>query len=93
MSSDDGSGFFFNPPAEVVIGRVMITPTEPQPYKVVFRLGEKILSEQPVPTIREGEALIRRELPGIHFSALEERPHPKAPKRRLSSVPADTATD
>lgn len=86
MSNDSDSGLFFTKPAEVALGRVMLTPDAPQPYKVVFRLGDKILAEHPVETIRDGEMLIRRELAGIQFSATQERPHPKAPKRRLSSV-------
>jgi hypothetical protein len=79
------SGFFFAKPAELALGRVMLTPDGPEPYKVVFRLGDRVLSEHPVDTIRNGEALIRRELAGIQFSAQQERPHPEAP-RRLSSV-------
>ena len=39
--------------------RVVITPGEEQPYKVVLEHGEDGSSEHPVATIREGEALIR----------------------------------
>lgn len=76
--------FFVRPP-EVAHGRVIITPGEPQPYKVVFRLGDRVLSETPVPTVREGEALIRSELAHIQFTARQERPDPKAPAK-LSAV-------
>jgi hypothetical protein len=76
---------FFVQPPETTIGRVMLTPEGPHPYKVVFRLGERILSEQPVATIRDGEALIRREIAHIQFTANQERPDPEAPKR-LSAV-------
>jgi hypothetical protein len=93
MSIDENSGLFFIKPPEVAIGRVLLSPDGPEPYKVVFRLGDQVLAEHPVPTVREGEALIRRELPGIQFSAIQERPHPRAPKRRLSSVRNDSATD
>jgi len=92
MAESSSSVFFFTKPAEITTGRVMLTPEGPEPYKVVFRLGERVLMERPVPTIREGEALIRRELPGIQFSAHQERPNPEAPPRRLSAVDND-ATD
>jgi hypothetical protein len=85
MTEHRDDSLFFIKPAEVAIGRVMLTPDGPQPYKAVFRLGDRILSEHPVATVREGEALIRRELAGIQFSAQQERPHPEAP-RRLSAV-------
>lgn len=91
MADTASSAFFPVKPTEVAIGRVMLTPDGPQPYKVVFRVGERVLSEHAVPTVREGEALIRRELAGIQFSAQQERPHPEAP-RRLSSV-ENAATD
>lgn len=80
----DDSMFFVKPP-EVAFGRVVLTPDAPQPYKVVFRLGERVLREAPVATIREGEALIRSELAHIQFTATQERPDPKAPTR-LSAV-------
>jgi hypothetical protein len=86
------SAFLFAKPAELAIGRVVLTPEGPQPYKVAFRLGDRTLSEHPVATVREGEALIRRELAGVQFSALQERPNPEAPPRRLSSV-TPAATD
>jgi hypothetical protein len=92
MSIESESGLFFSKPPEVAIGRVMLTPDGPEPYKVVFRLGDQVLAEHPVPTVREGEALIRRELPGIQFTAVQQRPHPHAPMRRLSSVPPEDAT-
>ena len=92
MSIDSEDGLFFIRPPEVAIGRVLLAPEGPEPYKVVFRLGDRVLAEHPAATVREGEAMIRRELPGIQFSAIEERPHPQAPKRRLKSVP-DAATD
>jgi hypothetical protein len=86
MIDESQSGLFFIKPPEVARGQVVITPEAPEPYKVVFRLGERILSERPVPTVREGEALIRRELAEIQFTSRQERPHPDAPPRRLSSV-------
>ena len=92
MSTDEDSGIFFIKPPETVLGRVRLTPGAPQPYSVVFRLGDRLIAEHPVSTIREGEALIRRELPGIQFSAMQERHHPEAPKRHLASVAKD-ATD
>ena len=93
MSIDSESGLFFIKRPEMAIGRVLLSPDGPEPYKVVFRLGDRVLAEHPVSTVREGEALIRRELPGIQFSAIEERPQPHAPKPRLSSVPDEGATD
>jgi hypothetical protein len=93
MSIDSENGLFFIKPPEVAIGRVLLNSEGPEPYKVVFRLGDRVLAEHLVPTVREGEALIRRELPGIQFGAVQERPHPQAPKRRLSSVRPDAATD
>ncbi len=76
MSED--SMFFVKPP-EVAFGRVMLTADGPHPYKVVFRLGERILSETPVATVRDGEALIRSELAHFQFTAKQERPDPRAP--------------
>lgn len=88
--SESSSAFFFAKPAEVAIGRVMLTPDGPQAYKVIFRIGDRVLSEQPVATVRDGEALIRRELAGVQFSAQQERPDPQAPPRRLSAVETTT---
>jgi hypothetical protein len=82
MSED--SMFFVKPP-EVARGRVILTPEGPQPYKVAFSLGERVLSERPVATVREGEALIRSELVHFQFTTRQERPDPEAPKR-LSAV-------
>ena len=81
MSADGETGNFFIKRPEVASGRVLLTPDGPQPYKVDFHLGGKILAEHPVPTIREGEALIRRELLGMQFTAHQERPNPEAPIR------------
>jgi hypothetical protein len=89
MAIDESeNGLFFIKPPEVAFGRVVITPGASHPYKVVFRLGERVLSEHPVPTVREGEALIRRELAHIQFTTRQERPDPEAPHRRdhLSAV-------
>ncbi|MBA2918462.1 hypothetical protein GON01_05680 [Sphingomonas sp. MAH-20] len=73
--------------ADTASGRVVITPGEQHPYKVVFKMGERTLSEHPVPTVREGEVMIRHQLAHIQFAAQEERPDPKAPKRkRISPV-------
>jgi hypothetical protein len=44
-------------------GHVVLTPTAKEPYKVVLELEGGEESEQPVPTMRDGEALIRRETP------------------------------
>ena len=43
--------------------RIVLTPGEEHPYKVVLELGEAGSSEHPVDTIREGEALIRANSP------------------------------
>ena len=56
------------PDREMPRGVVVMTPDEAYPYKVVFRLGEATISEHPVSSVREGEALIREELPHIHVS-------------------------
>lgn len=88
MAKEEENGLFFIKPPEVAVGRVMITPGAQHPYKVVFKIGERVLSEHPVPTVREGEALIRRHLAEIQFTSREERPHPEAPPKRdhLSAV-------
>ena len=39
-------------------GEVVATPSEKVPYKVVFKLGETVLSEWPVGSISEGESQI-----------------------------------
>ena len=81
MAIETDTGFFFVRPPDVAQGRVVITPDGPQPYKVVFRLGDSILSEHPVATVREGEALIRRELANVQFTTRTQRPDPEAPSR------------
>ena len=47
----------------IVGGRVVQTPTREQPYKVVLDHGGGVESEHAVATVREGEALIRKESP------------------------------
>ncbi len=87
MSHDTETGLFAPKPRATATARVVITEDAPQPYKVVFRFGDQTLSEHPVASVREGEALIREELSEIQFTAREERPNPKAPKREwLTSV-------
>lgn len=81
MSIDSESGLFFIKPPEMAIGRVMLTPDSSHPYKVIFRIGDTVLSEHPVPSVREGEALIRRELLKMQFTARQQRPNPEAPRR------------
>jgi hypothetical protein len=44
-------------------GRIVQTPTEKKPYKVVLEHDGSANSEQGVDTIREGETLIREETP------------------------------
>lgn len=43
----------------VVCGRIVKTPGREKPYKVVLEHEREGISEFPVSTIREGEALIR----------------------------------
>jgi hypothetical protein len=45
-------------------GRIVLTPGADKPYKVVLEHEHGKVSEHPVSTIREGEALIRERLPG-----------------------------
>ena len=89
MTSESENSFFFIKRPEVALGRVLIATGGEHPYKVVFQLGERILSEHPVPTVRDGEALIRRELASIQFTAHEERPHPDAPPKREAVSPVE----
>jgi len=51
--------------------RVVKTPGKPHPYKVVLENDDAGKTEQPVSTVREGEALIRKKSP----------PPPDEPKR------------
>ena len=49
---------------DAVGGHVVRTPREEHPYKVVLEYeGAHAVSEHPVATIREGEALIRQRSP------------------------------
>ena len=41
-----------------VSGRIVVTPDEPQPYKVVLRYGRQNIREQPVATIGDGERIL-----------------------------------
>lgn len=43
--------------------RVILTPGGEHPYKVVMDHGEGKITEHPVPSIAEGEALIRQMAP------------------------------
>jgi hypothetical protein len=48
----------------IVSGRVVKTPEEKQPYKVVLEHeGDSADSEHPVSTVRAGELLIREQSP------------------------------
>ena len=40
-------------------GRVVRTPGDSRPYKVIFSAEQVLISEHPVSSVREGEALIR----------------------------------
>ena len=44
-------------------GRVVQTPSDAKPYKVVLEREHAADSEHPVSTIREGEDMIRHETP------------------------------
>lgn len=44
-------------------GYVVLTPGEKEPYKVVLEHEGKDDTEQPVATVKEGEALIEQETP------------------------------
>jgi hypothetical protein len=47
----------------VIRGRIVQTFGEDKPYKVVLEHEDGAESEHPVATMREGEALIKREMP------------------------------
>jgi len=44
-------------------GRIVQTPTKNKPYKVVLEHEDSGDTEEPVATIREGEAVIKKETP------------------------------
>jgi hypothetical protein len=46
-------------------GRIVQTPTKEKPYKVVLEHEGGPDTEEPVSTMREGEALIRLETPAL----------------------------
>lgn len=46
-------------------GRIVQTPGEDKPYKVVLEHEEGGQSEHPVATMREGEELIKRHMPPL----------------------------
>ena len=46
-----------------ISGRVVLTPEETLPYKVVLQHDDEVISEHEVATIRDGEAMIRDHLP------------------------------
>lgn len=81
MALESENTIFFIERPVVALGKVVMTPDAPLPYKVVFGIGDQILSEQAVATMREAEALIRRELRSFQFTPHEERPSPDAPER------------
>jgi hypothetical protein len=57
-------------------GRVVVTPGEAQPYKVVLEHEPTGDTEHPVSTVSEGEILIRSKqpLPAIGFGGSRESP-------------------
>jgi hypothetical protein len=85
MADNVEESLFTIQPRETARGQVMLTPEGPERYEVVFRLGERVLSQRPVGTVREGEELIRREIADIQFSTRQERPEPEAPKRERAT--------
>lgn len=63
-------------------GSVIVTPDASRPYKVVFRLNERVLAEYPVNSIQEGEELIREKTGrGKRPGFLESVPDISAPYR------------
>ena len=46
-----------------ISGRVVLTPEEPLPYKVVIEEDGELVTEHEVATVRDGEAIIRDHLP------------------------------
>jgi hypothetical protein len=77
----------------VTRGRLVVTPGEAQPYKVVLEHGQAKDTERAVATAREGEALIRAELPfgpaeAFPFGSGRETPFVLAP-RPAGPVPED----
>lgn len=62
-------------------GRVVVTPGEVLPYKVVLEHAEANDTEYAFATMREGEAFIRSELPAMpsdlfHFGPARATPSP-----------------
>jgi hypothetical protein len=56
-------------------GRVVQTPGEEKPYKVVMQHEGRGETEHPVSTVAEGEALLRRESPRVpERDTLRDRP-------------------
>ena len=49
----------------IVAGRIVKTPTEPQPYKVILEYDGAQTLEYPVASVREGETLIREKTPPL----------------------------
>jgi len=60
------------PREELARGQVVMNPNESQPYKVVFLIGDVAISEHPVSSVQEGEALIGEELPNVRVSARDK---------------------
>jgi hypothetical protein len=62
-------------------GRVVVTPGEAKPYKVVLEHEQSNDTEHPVSSVREGEAFIRSEravaaVGAFHFESARETPWP-----------------
>lgn len=78
-------------------GRVVVTPGEAQPYKVVLEHERMSDTEHAVATMREGEALIRSEVPAGPSDAVpsgsgRETPFFPAAPPAAASVPEDAPT-
>lgn len=74
-------------------GRVVVTPGEVLPYKVILEHAEANDTEHAFATMREGEAFIRSELPAMppgpsNFSAAWATPSPARISPRQPESPA-----
>jgi hypothetical protein len=68
-------------------GRVVVTPNEPKPYKVVLEHDGGSFSEHPGGTVGEGEEMIKRSSPRPAISELNNlRDSPEVAKLRTAHL-------
>ena len=74
-------------------GRIVCTPGENRPYKVVISAEEVLVSEHPVGSVREGEAMIRDRCDAPAFFPPDAKRERREPDEAIMRLCAATGWD